>query len=68
MNARKNPSKAEIVDIINRSRSKSARRIEDPRNGDLWYWPFEENTHAEGAEHLGVPYNRPPGGGDVVVI
>jgi len=64
--ARQNPTDEEIREIIAASKHKAARRITDPRNGDRWYWPAEQATHAEGAAKLGVPYDRPPGEGDIV--
>jgi len=63
----KNPSKAEARAIIARSKHGAARQITDHRDGAVWLWPFEQATHAEGAAHLGVPYDRPPGGGDVLL-
>ena len=62
----KNPSPEQIRDVIASSEHKMARRIQDPRNGDWHYWPFEDATHAEGAHRLAVPYERLPGDGDVV--
>ncbi|MCI5112070.1 MAG: hypothetical protein MRY75_16080 [Marivita sp.] len=64
----KNPPHAAIVAMIKGSREQAARRITDPRNGDEWYWPAEQGTHAEGAAHLGVPYDRRPGEGDIVTL
>ena len=37
---------------------RAARRIIDPRSGDVWIWPAEQATHAEGAERLWVPTTR----------
>jgi hypothetical protein len=62
----KNPTDSEVRGIIAASKHKAARRVTDPRNGDQWYWPAEQATHAEGAGHLGVPYDRPPGAGDII--
>jgi hypothetical protein len=64
----RNPSTAEIKALIQRSKHKAARRIQDPRNGDFWYWDAADGTHAEGAQKLGVPYDRPPGAGDIVTL
>jgi hypothetical protein len=64
----KNPDADAIREMINRSKHKAARRIVDPRTGDTWYWPAEAGTHREGAEYLGVPYDRPPGAGDIVTL
>lgn len=64
----KNPSSEAIAALVNSSRHKAARRIVDPRNGDAWYWSAEQGTHAEGAAHLGVPYDRRPGEGDIVTL
>jgi hypothetical protein len=67
MQAVKNPTPAQTREIIGRSKHQAARKITDPRDGAVWVWPFEQATHAEGAAHLGVPYDRPPGGGDVLL-
>ncbi len=64
----KNPSAAEIAHIIGASVHKAARRITDPRNGDVYVWDAAEGTHREGADQLGVPYERPPGGGDILTL
>lgn len=64
----KNPSDREIHDLIKASAHGAARRITDQRNGDVWYWPAEQATHSEGAQKLDVPYDKPPGGGDIVVL
>jgi hypothetical protein len=65
--ARKNLTPAEIVALIAESKHKAVRRIEDPRTGDFWYWRAELATHAEGAVKLGVPYDRKPGEGDILI-
>jgi hypothetical protein len=64
----KNPTTNEIADVIRQSRHQAARQIIDPRNGDVWVWPAEQGTHAEGAAHLGVPYDKPPGTGTILTI
>ena len=61
--AQKNLKPGEIIALIGRSKHKAVRRIADPRSGDIWYWKAELATHAEGAEKLGVPYDRRPGEG-----
>lgn len=63
----KNLSEAEIIEMITASRLKAVRHITDPRNGDNWYWPAEQATHAWGAEFLGVPYEA-RGGGPVLML
>ena len=63
----KNPTPEKIRDIIAMSQHEAARRMQDPQNGDWFYWPFEDATHAEGATQLAVPYDRPAGGGDVII-
>jgi hypothetical protein len=64
----KNPDDDEITAIIRRSRHGAARRIVDYRSGDVWVWPAEIATHAEGAEKLGVPYDKRPGEGDILTL
>ena len=66
--ATKNPDDATVIGIIRGSRHKAARRIVDPNTGDEWVWPAEEATHAEGAERLGVPYDKKPGEGDILTL
>lgn len=62
-----NPTADDVRVIIEASAHKAARRIHDARSDTVWVWPFEQATHAEGAALLEVPYDRPPGGGDVLV-
>ena len=64
--AKKNLSNSEIATLIEVSKHRAVRRIVDPRNGDLWYWKAELGTHAEGAQKLGVPYDKRPGEGDIL--
>jgi hypothetical protein len=64
--ATKNPDPEQIADFIRASAHRAARRIIDPRSGDVWVWPAEQATHAEGAERLGVPYDKKPGEGDIL--
>ena len=66
--AKKNSTQAEIRAMIEASKHKAVRRIADPRNGDLWYWKAELGTHAEGAQKLGVPYDKRPGEGDILTL
>lgn len=51
--------------MIRASRHKALRRIVTT-DGTAWYWPAEQATHREAADALGIPYDRPPGGGDIV--
>lgn len=61
----KNPDGAALENLFAASPSKTLRRI---RHGeDHWYWPAEQATHAEGAKTLSVPYDLPPGAGDIIV-
>lgn len=68
MNATRNPTPDEVRAIVRGSRHRAARRIVDNRNGDVWVWPAEQATHAQGANELGVPYDRPPGAGDIITL
>ncbi len=68
MKIAKNPTANEVAAIIRGSVHKAARRITDPRNGDVYVWDFAEGTHREGADLLGVPYDRLPGEGDVLIL
>lgn len=60
-----NPDQAQIAELFAASKHRALRRIADHKGG-YWYWPFEQATHAEGALLLKIPYDRPPGAGDVV--
>ena len=61
-----NPTPDLIAAMLASSRHRALRMIIDPRTGDRWLWPAEQATHAEGARRLSVPYDRPPGAGDIV--
>lgn len=65
---KKNPSPRDVAEIIQASRQKAARRLVDSRNGDVWVWDPDIATHAEMALKLGIPYNKKPGEGDILVI
>lgn len=62
-----NPDETATRAIIDASRHKAARRIIHPDTGDVYVWPFEAGTHREGADALGIPYDRKPGEGDILV-
>ncbi|MGN6582237.1 MAG: hypothetical protein ACTHJV_00885 [Rhizobiaceae bacterium] len=64
----KNPSDTAVKELLRGSKNGAVRRIHDERNGDFWYWDFDQATHAEGANILGIPYSRRPGEGDVVFL
>jgi hypothetical protein len=66
--ALKNPTEAQIRALVDESKYKAARRIQDPRSGDFYYWPAEQGTHRQGADYLMVPYDRPPGAGDIITF
>lgn len=63
----RNPTDVQTRATIRASKHRAARRIVHPRTGDVWLWPAEQATHAEGARRLGVPYDRPPCTGDILV-
>ncbi|WP_305985358.1 hypothetical protein [Roseibium sp. MMSF_3544] len=64
----RNPTEKQIEAILKASSHNAARQITDPRTGDVYVWPFEQADHATGAKKLLVPYNRPPGDGDVLTL
>lgn len=64
----RNPTPEQVRDMIRASRHQAVRRIIDPRNGDVWCWPAEQGSHAQGAAFLGVPYDPPPNGGDILTL
>jgi len=64
----KNPTEEEITALIKSSKLKCVRKISDPSTGDLWYWPAEQGTHAEGADFLNIAYDKEPGTGEIVVL
>lgn len=59
------PTEEQMRAMFAASKHRALRRIWDEERQCYWYWPFEQATHAEGAERLGVTYDRPPGAGDV---
>jgi len=62
-----NPDDDTIGHIIEHSSAKAARRLVDPRNGDIWVWDAALATHAQAAKSLQIPYSNPPGGGEVLI-
>lgn len=66
--AKKNLTPDDIAAMVKASTQEAVRRIHDPHSGDYWYWPAEMATHAEGAEKLGIPYDKRPGEGDIITI
>lgn len=63
----KNPTRDQTLAVIAKSKHKAARRLVDPRTGDVWIWPAEDATHADGAKRLGIPYDKRPGEGEIVI-
>ncbi|MQX36290.1 hypothetical protein [Roseospira navarrensis] len=68
VDAIRNPTPEQVRDMIRASGHQAVRRITDPRTGDVYCWPAEQATHAEGAADLLVPYDRPPGAGDILTL
>ena len=68
MNVLKNPTPEQIAGIITASQERAARRITDPRNGDVYVWDAAEGTHREGADQLGVAYDLRPGEGEILTL
>ena len=66
--AQKNLKPGEIIALIGRSKHKAVRRIADPRSGEHLVLKAELATHAEGAEKVGVPYDRRPGEGGILTL
>lgn len=66
--AHKNISDDALRALIASSEHQAVRTITDPRNGDKWFWDAALATHAEGASKLDVPYDRPPGAGDILIL
>lgn len=64
----KNPSADEIAAIIRGSAHKAARRLTDPRTGDVYVWDAAEGAHRHGAAQLGIPYDPPLGGGEILTL
>jgi len=62
------PTTTDIRKLASLSPSRTLRRICDGETGMYWYWPAEMATHAEGAAVLGIPYDRPPGAGEIVTV
>lgn len=53
-NVSKNPTKAEIAEIISRSEHTAAKWLKDSSNSDMYFWPAEKHQHAHVAAHFGV--------------
>jgi threonyl-tRNA synthetase len=64
----KNPTAKQIEEIIIASKHKAARALTDCRNGDIYVWDAAEATHREAADHLGIPYDKKPGQGDILTL
>ena len=64
----KNPTEDEVAALIKSSKHRCVRKISNPETGDLWYWPAEQGTHAEGADFLNIAYDKAPGTGEVVIL
>ena len=60
----KNPNNDQIAVLLAKSKHRALRRIVTEHGA--WYWPAENGTHREGADSLGLEYDRPPGAGDIV--
>ena len=50
-----NPSADEIAQIIRGSVHKAARRLVDPRNGNVYVWDATEGTHRAGPPSSAFP-------------
>jgi len=46
-NVSKNPTKAEIAEIISKSEHTAAKWLKDSGNGDMYFWPAEKHQHAQ---------------------
>lgn len=68
LNPIKNPTEKQIIEQVKLSRNKAVRRITDSRNGDVYIWPADLGTHAEGARHLNIPYDKKPGTGEIITL
>ncbi|MBB4286606.1 hypothetical protein [Roseospira goensis] len=68
MDAIRNSTPDQIRAMIRDSAHGAVRRLTDPRTGDVYCWPAEQATHAVGAAELCIPYDRPPGAGDVLTL
>lgn len=51
-----NPSKQQLAGFLNRTKYKAARRIYDPRTGEMYVWDANDPAlHQLVAEQLGIP-------------
>lgn len=67
LDAIRNPTPEQIHALAAKSNQRALCRTVTPV-GDACYWPFERATYAEGARVLKLPYDKPPGAGDVVFV
>ncbi|MBT3206680.1 MAG: hypothetical protein HOM14_15925 [Gammaproteobacteria bacterium] len=51
----KNPSDEKLQEIINISKDKAAKWIEDPETKDKYFWPFDQAFHVQVAKKLHIP-------------
>ncbi len=61
----KNPTQEQLNKLFEQSQH-NALRVIKVHDGQ-WCWPFEQATHREGAEKLGIEYAIRPGRGLVMI-
>ena len=50
----KNPTHEKLQEIINLSKDKAAKWIEDPENNSRYFWPSDQSFHADVAKILHI--------------
>lgn len=50
----KNPTRKEIQEIIAASEHKAAKWLKSIDGKDIWYWPAEQEQHANVAKLVGI--------------
>lgn len=65
--AQKNCTQDQIFALLKSSKHGTLRCIHDEASGDIYYWPAEDATHREMADHLNLSYDKRPGEGLIVV-
>ena len=54
----KNPTPAGVKEIISASAHKAAKWLKTIDGKDIWYWPAEQEQHANVAKHVGITEYR----------
>ena len=51
----KNPSNEQLQEVLDHSKNKAAKWIEEPETKDKYFWPSDQAFHADVAKKLNIP-------------